>query len=328
MKFLLLLFLIACSSPDYQNSEVPPAEDHDLGEISGSRVDEISGSKKNKKSQRVRVAKDENEGDKKINPLKDEEIYLTKQRRQEQKRLRGFASTSNQSTRAVHTICRRFDGCQRFCADWLDQNTHCNQWTINTVVQMWSSMLDSFSAEQLIQNAQWAAKHQDVSVFLREADFEQNVMDKIISRLSLESCPFNEGLDIYHSEDVENASLYLVHPEGREQGVKKITDPKHFDVDINAFKGSVNKCLDDKKLSLSELMLVHQNTLGFQLMHQKIANSCAHKEECIQLAYCKINSEPVWTHLEQVKDLDAFNIEVQADKCSYEHFNSLPSIEL
>ena len=153
-------------------------------------------------------------------------------------------------------------------------------------------------------------------------------MDKIIFRLSQEKCPFSAGLDIHHSVNKEKASLYLIHPEGRQKGMKKITDPEFFDIDVDIFKGSVNKCLDEKKSSLSELMLAHENTLGFQLMHQKIANSCAHKEECIQLAYCKINSESVWTHLEQVKHSDDFNLEVQAEKCSYEDFNSLPSVSL
>lgn len=324
MKFLILFMFVltACSQPDDHLSSEAPAdgedgENLDLNEISGSRGGAVQGSRK------LSVAKPADERDAKMNPLTDEEIYLSRQRRQKERKMRGFFASSVQNRSVVRTICRRFDGCQRFCSDWLNQNTHCNQWTVSTVAQVWSSMLDSMNSEQLIQHARWAAVHSDVSVFLRSADFEQKIMDKMILRLSQENCPFSEDLDIHHSANTERASLYLIHPEGRGKGVKKITDPEFFDIDVNIFKGSVNKCLDGN--SLSELMLIHENTLGFQLMHQKIADSCAHKEECIQLAYCKINSEPVWTHLEQVKYSDAFNVEVQAEKCSYNDFNSLPS---
>ena len=322
MKFLILFIFIltACSQPDDHLSSEIPAEDEsvDLDEVAGSR-----GS-----VPKLLEAKTTEERDKKINPLKGEEVYLSKQRRRKSKQFRGFAHSTVQNRPVVRTICRRFDGCQRFCSDWLNKNTHCNQWTVDTVAQVWSSMLDSMNSEQLIQNAQWAAEHLDVSVFLRSADFEQDVMDKIIFRLSQENCPFNKDLDIQHSVNIEKASLYLIHPEGREKGVKKITDPEFFDIDVNIFKGSVNKCLNEKKTSLSELMLAHENMLGFQLMHQKIAGSCDHKEECIQLAYCKINSKPVWTYLEKVKHSDVFNVEIQAEKCSYEDFNSLPSVPL
>ena len=315
MKFFVLfafLFALSCSIPDQQNSE-----------MEGVDLDAISGSRKAGQIRRVSIAKNENERKRKRSSLRDEEVSLTRYRRREQRRFLGFASANKKNISTVHTICRRFDGCQKFCTDWRNQNTDCNQWTVSTVAEEWSSLLDSLSTEQLIENVQWVAMHQDVSAFLREADFEQNIMGKIISRLSQENCAFSEGLDIYHSVNTNEVSLYLEHPEGQEQGLKKITD---FDVDINIFKGSVNKCLNDKQFSLPELMLAHQNTLGFQLMHQRIADSCNHREECIQLAYCKINSEQVWSHLEQVKYSDDFNIEVQAEKCSYEDFNSLPSI--
>jgi len=317
MKFLFLFFFaLSCNNPDQQSSEMPPtAEDGGL--------DGISGSRESGQPRKVSVAEntEEREKRKKQNPLREEEIYLTRQRRRAQRRFRGFSVTNKQNT-AVHTICRRFEGCQKFCADWLNQNTKCNQWSISTVVKEWAFMLDSLNSEQVIANAQWVALHPDVSIFLREADPHQDIMSRLISRLSYESCPFSEGLDIYH----RNASLYLIHPESTEQEErKKITDPN---VDVDVFRGSVKKCLDDKQLSVSELMLVLQNTVGFQLMHRQIAVSCAHSEGCIQLAYCKINSGPVWTHLEQVKYSDVFNVEVQSEKCSYEDFNSLPSIQL
>lgn len=324
MKFFVLIvffFALSCSSPDQQSSEIPLIEGVDLETM-------ISGSREAGQPQQVSVAKNADERDRKINSLREEEIYLSREKRRAQRRLRGFASASKRNTPAVYTICRRFDGCQRFCADWLNQNTDCNQWSVSTVVEEWSSMLDSLNAEQLFENAQWVALRPDVSIFLREADHEQNVINKIISRLSQETCSFNAGLNIYHSVDVQKVSLYLVHPEGQEQGLKKITDHEHSNIDIGVFKGAVNKCLDSKQFSLPELMLAQQNTLGFQLIHQEIAESCGHKEECVQLAYCKIDSEQVWSHLEQVKYSDDFNIEVQAEKCSYEDFNSLPSVQL
>ncbi len=325
MKFLILfafLFTLSCSKPDHQSSEIPPI-------AGGVDLDEVSGSQ-DAENKPVNVAKSADERDREMNTLKDEEVYLTRQRKREQRRRRGFASR-NRSKNSSYTICRRFDGCQRFCSDWMDQNTACNQWTVNTVVQEWSSRLDSLNSEQLIQNAQWMAMHPDVSVFLQEADSNQRVMDKIISRLSMKECPLTKGLNVtvyHHSSSFKKASLRLVHPEGQEQGEKIITDPKYFEVDVYIFKGSVSKCLGEKKFSLSELMLAHQNELGFQLIHQRIADSCGYRDECIQLAYCKIQSDPVWAHLEQVKNLDAFNIDVQADKCSYEDFNSLPSLRL
>lgn len=322
MKFLILLaffFTFSCNSPDYQNSAASQGE--------GVGLDDIAGSRGNDGSKPI-VASDADKRDRQINNLRDEEVYLSKQRRQYRKNRQGFAGVRSNKF-SSYTICRRFEGCQRFCSDWLDYNADCNQWATSTVVQSWYSMLDSLNSEQLIQNAQWVAMHEDVSVFLKAVDFNPGVMDKIISRLSMEACPFSEGLDIYHSKDTEKkVSLYLAHPEGREQGVKTIMDSEHFEINVNIFRGSVNKCLNEKKLSLSESMLAYENQLGFQLMHQKIADSCGHREECIQLAYCKIQSKPVWSHLEQVKDSDAFNISVQAENCSYENFNSLPSIQL
>jgi len=321
MKFFVLFaFFLAfsCSSPDHQDSEPPPVTEVDLAAISGSRG--------KKKFQRVSVVKDINERDRKVNPLKDEEFYLARKKKREQRRLKFPISAGRKNTPEVFTICRRFDGCQRFCADWLNQNIDCNQWSVSRVVAEWSSMLDSLNTEQLFVNARWLAQHQDVSVFLREADHDQSsIVGKIISRLSYESCSFSEGLDIYHSVDTTKANLYLVHPE---EGRKKITDYKRFNVDINMFKGFAKKCLTGQKLSLSELMLTYQNTLGFQLAHQKMAEGCSHNEECIQLAYCKVDSESVWAYLEEVKYSDDFNIEVQTDKCSYEDFSSLPSTQL
>ncbi|MDE0151640.1 MAG: hypothetical protein OXK80_03970 [Bdellovibrionales bacterium] len=322
MKFFVLIvffFALSCSSPDQQNSEIPSLEGVDLDAM-------IAGSREAGHPRQVSIAKSEDERDRKINPLREEEIYLSRDKRRAQRRLRGFASGSKRSTPAVYTICRRFDGCQRFCADWLNQNTNCNQWPVSKVVEEWSYMLDSLTAEQLFENAQWIALRQDVSIFLREADHEQSVINKIIFRLSRETCSLNK--DIYHSMNLEKVNLYLVHPEGQEHGLKKITDHEHSNINIRVFEGAINKCLDNKQFSLSELMLVHQNALGFQLIHQEIADSCGHNEECVQLAYCKIDSEQVWSHLEQVKSSDDFNIEVQAEKCSYEDFNSLPFVQL
>ncbi len=328
MKFLFMfLFTLSCTKPSLHNSEAPSSEDAEGVESADDAGDlsDISGSLE--KPKRVQPAKsiDEKNEDRKVNPLRDEEVYLSLQRRRAQKRQRGFFSRdSGRNSDAV--ICRRFDGCQRFCADWMDKNIDCNKWPVKMVTQEWSSMLDSLSPEELIQNVQWMVLHPEVSVFLRAADFSQGVVDKMISRLSTQECPLSEGLDIYRSQNLENASLHLVHPEGRKAGEKTITDPQYFKVDVYAFKGAVSKCLDEKKMSLPELMLAHQNELGFQLIHQKIAHSCGHRDECVQLAYCKIQSEPVWTYLEQVKHSDAFNVDVQADKCSYEDFHSLPSL--
>ena len=315
VKILFICFFISCSIPNAEvsdlSSEAEEAEEASLSDdIEKGNKDQKSTSRK----PRLRSKKN-------VNKLDQEEILLSRESRQAK---RGF---SVRSEKVDNLLCRRMSGCRKFCSDWLNKNTSCHQWSANTVMDVWSLMLDSFNSEQMLQNIQWVSQNQDVSVFLQNSDKDLELTKKITSKLSQQNCPVGEGLKISHTplpEDSNNTELYLIHPEGQEKGLKKIMDPDLFSFNLPLFKGSLKKCLAGG--SLIESMLEHSNHRGFHLAHQVLQESCGGRKECLQLAYCKINSEKTWSHINEIRYQDSFDTDVHPSLCSYNDFESLPPL--
>ena len=287
-----------------------------------------------------------------INSLSEEEKYLKKARRAERKGLDdtlGFVGFQKED-KNNNVICRRFQGCRRFCSDIYQQNKDCNQWPVKVVLQSWSNRLKKYDIRQLVEHAEWMGRYRDVVGFLHAADLSHSVFRYITHRISERGCEFSGDIklnyEVHGNSQSSSSALYVLSKEDDAQNMKKIMDSTLFYFDAPLFRGMLNKCLyysgleeseensspedssiavTDKPLSLMEYMVAYNNEIGFSIAHQILAQSCGDKNDCIQLAYCTLGSEAVWSYLDKNRYQFGLDIRAQSSLCSYEDFHSLPS---
>ena len=265
--------------------------------------------------------KKKKKGRRRVNALKEEESFLSRKRGDDSHFDHSLSDTT------LGPICRRFPGCIKFCSKW-DSNKACNQWPVGAVLELWSSFIDSYSEEQILQTLNWMAEDQDVSFFLWDSDPEHNIIKKLLIKNSQFSCPLIESADVWMkqqpAEEAETSTaLFLAHPEGRDKGLKKVMDSKLYQFDLPVFKGFMTKCLDNKKISFIEKIAQKKNWRGFMMAHQVLAHSCGESEDCMRLAYCKLNAPDVLTEVQSIRKHSA-GMEVSEMNCEYSAFNSLP----
>ena len=263
---------------------------------------------------------------KKTNVLSDEEKII--QKNKASKEDLGFSDLTKVD-RNKNVICRRFEGCLRFCSDIYQENNDCHQWPVSVVLRSWSDFLNQYSIHQIIDHMEWMGRHRDVMGFLYSADYNRSIFKHLVTRLSDAQCDVKKGaLPLVYDQD----SLYLARSHSSSQERKKMMD-QFFRSDIPLFKGFLNKCLlesekvtskDHSFLSLPEYMLAHNNQIGFSMAHQMLARSCGDRDSCIQLAYCSVNSNRVWSYINSNRYKFGLDIEAQPTLCSYEDFHSLP----
>ena len=326
MKFLiyfLFLFIFAsCSSNTKVSSEASSPEE------TTSAVVEENPDKKKKVF----------EHDKDKNPLSEEARELQINRKVRDLDFLGFKRNPLEEYTNSNVICRRFQGCRRFCAEISQQNRDCNQWPVRVVLQSWKSVLKQYDIHELIDHTEWMGRYRDVTAFLRSVDSSHSIVQHIASRLSSGECKSQERAVslVYKSPSDQSSSLYVSDGENE----KKIMDSNLFHFDNSLFQGVLNKCLyyqlpseqnfseDDSSegsyLSLTEYMVAYNNEIGFGIAHEILAQSCGNRNECIQLAYCSMDSENVWSYVDKNRYEFGLDIQARAALCSYENFHSLP----
>ncbi len=358
MYFLCFFALLSCSSEIQSSSKNVPEDKSSPAQKKEAVQQKIESHQDKKSSDRELNRK------KKVNTISDEERELRMARKHQQPDLQnalGFASTQKESMNS-NVICRRFQGCRRFCSDIYGNNRACNQWPVILVLQSWSNMLKQYDTLQIIDHTEWIGRYRDVVGFLHATDSSNSIFRYITSRLSEGKCESSGAMNLTYLSDVESKnyphSLYLTRSNDDSQmnELKKIMDPVLFKFDPPLFQGMLNKCLydsvakqeknssdddvvmtssdapdgeekvaEDVSLSLVEYMVAHDNEIGFNIAHRVLAQSCGNRNECIQLAYCTIGSDAVWSYIDGNRYRFGLDIEAKPSLCSYEDFHSLPS---
>ena len=329
MKFLIFflsLFIFAsCSSNTKVSSETPSSE----------QVKPAVGEEKSDKDKNVFKRNDNK------NPLSEEARELQANRKVRDLDVLGFNRNPLEEYTNSNVICRRFQGCRRFCSEMSQQNRDCNQWPVRVVLQSWMSVLKQYDIHKLIDHTEWMGRYRDVTGFLRSVDSSHSIVQYIASRLSSGECKSQERAVslVYSSPSEKDQSSSLYVSDGENQ--KKIMDSNLFHFDNSLFQGVLNKCLyysqlpakkdfseeDDSEgsyLSLTEYMVAYNNEIGFGIAHEILAKSCGNRNECIQLAYCTMDSENVWSYVDKNRYQFGLDIQAQASLCSYKDFHSLP----
>ena len=268
---------------------------------------------------------------KKTNPLSEEQKEIEREQKSRLRDLQGILAFNNpeESEKNKNAICRRFEGCLRFCSDIYQKNKACHQWPVTLVLSSWSDLLTQYNVHQVIEHMEWVGRHRDVMGFLHSADYSQSIFQRLTTRLSEAQCDLGAFPLVF-----DQGSLYLSRSDQSAEK-KKIMDSRFFNFDTSLFKGFLNQCLfisaeeshDSLSydfLSLSEYAAMHDNEIAFSLAHQMLSKSCDNRSECIQLAYCAIDSKRVWSYIDSHRYEFGLNIEAKPNLCSYNDFHSLP----
>ena len=252
---------------------------------------------------------------KETNPLKHKEELLAKQRKEQNNE-----EKTNESDER-DPICRRFPGCIQLCASM--NIPDCSWQTARQVAVLWSESIQTANEEQIIQNIEWIYKNPHAVFFLYESDPSQTAIAQLFVKLSEIQCPLLENQDIfYEQEDEDQYSLYLAHPEGVSQGVKRIIDPAVYPFQFPLFKGLLNRCLHQNTQNVFEWTFAHSNWRGFSSALKLLHLSCGANTECTRLAYCKLHPDI----LTALKERPLFHSSTQ--QCEFDSFQSLPKKEI
>ena len=250
---------------------------------------------------------------KEINRLKHQEDLLTKQRKEQNKE-----EEKNESDER-DPICRRFPGCIQLCTSM--NIPDCSWKTARQVAVLWAESIQTADEELIIHNIEWIYKNPHAVFFLYESDPNQTAISQLFVKLSEIQCPLLESQDIFYvQEDEDQYSLYLAHPEGVSQGVKRIIDPAH-PFQFPLFKGLLNRCLHQKTQNVFEWAFTHSNWRGFSSVLKLLHLSCGVNTECTRLAYCQLHPDV----LTALKERPLFHSSTQ--QCEFDSFQSLPKKE-
>ena len=99
---------------------------------------------------------------------------------------------------------------------------------------------------------------------------------------------------------------------------KKIIDGSVAPFDFPVFFSFIKKCFGVSPVRTFTSMAVEiENRSAFEIAHQLLTEACNNNQECVRLAYCSINSELVWKHVDE---------EYKKLGCSYDSFmEALPA---
>ena len=289
--FLYLLLISACTIPERERETNP-------SELTGRfRTPELQTAPKE------------------TNRLKHQEELLNKQRRDQNK------GNKNEPEISADPICRRFPGCIQLCT--IMNDPECTWRTARQVAVLWSESIARASSEEIIQSIERIYRDPHITFFLYESDPSQTALAQWFLKLAELECPLLESKNIFYEQENENQiSLYLAHPEGPSQGVKRIIDSAIHPFQLPLFKGLLNRCLNQKTQNVFEWAFTHSNWRGFSSALKLLHSSCGFNTECTQLAYCTLNSDL----LTALKDSSLFNS--STEQCEFDSFKSLSKKEI
>ena len=250
---------------------------------------------------------------KETNRLQHQEELLAKQRKEQNK--------EKEESDDKDPICRRFPGCIQLCASM--DIPDCTWQTARQAAVLWSESIQTADEELIIHNIEWIYKNPHAVFFLYETDPGQTAMAQLFTKLAEAQCPLLESQDIFYEEDDEDQySLYLAHPEGVSQGVKRIIDPAVYPFQLPLFKGLLSRCFNNKTQNVFEWAFTHSNWRGFSSALKLLHLSCGANTECTRLAYCKLHPDI----LTALKERPLFH--PSAQQCEFDSFQSLPKQEI
>ena len=225
--------------------------------------------------------------------------------------------TKRNVTRVIQPICRGMNGCLQVCEHL--QEPHCKQSSIRQVADLWLNTIHQYTDwTQARDSLNLIAKKSDVAQFLKMADGNNQVIRALFSVHSSADCPLANKQNIFFSYTPQ-ASLYLSpqtetdEEDSNDAGevepllasnMKKIIDGNTVPFDIQIFTRFIKQCFGYNSKTFIEIAAIIENTSALDLGHSLISQACNMNDECIRLAYCEIDSDPVWQKVgSEMKDL-------------------------
>ncbi len=240
--------------------------------------------------------------------------------------------TKRNVTRVIQPICRGMNGCLQVCEHL--QEPHCKQSSIRQVANLWLNAIHQYTDwTQARDSLDLIAKKSDVAQFLKMADENNQVIKALFNMHSSADCPLVNKQNIYFSYTPQ-ASLYLNpqtitdEEDSNDVGeiepllasnMKKIIDGNTAPFDIQIFTSFIKQCFGYNSKTFIEIAATIENTSALDLGHRLISQACNMNDECIRLAYCEIDSDPVWQKV---------GMEMQDLGCDFNDFSEVTAPEL
>lgn len=112
--------------------------------------------------------------------------------------------------RKIQPICRGINGCLRVCKHF--DSPKCKQLSADKVVSFWLNKIGTYKSwEQVINDLKLIATKPDVSVFLKNMDQNNRVVQALFRLNTSADCPMNKAGNILFSHS-PSPSLYLKSP--------------------------------------------------------------------------------------------------------------------
>ena len=212
-------------------------------------------------------------------------------------------------------ICRTFLGCIKMCSYMQSEN--CTLLSAPNVLELFEEFVVESSESEMVNHLEWIFEDPHVSYYFQYVDQNQTILSRMIERISdSESCPLFENQDVFYNEEENQVSLYIASSNDPQEGVKKVVDSNQHDFNFPLFKGLMRQCLDQK--DVFSYAMEKENKQGIFLGHQLLDKSCGSNPLCIQLAYCRTNSEDIQDYAQNIFSISNLS-------CHYEDFQSLTS---
>ena len=214
--------------------------------------------------------------------------------------------------RVIQPICRGMNGCLQVC-DYL-QAPRCKQSSITEVAALWLEEIKEYTDwEQARDSLDLIAKKSDVTAFLRAADENNQIAKTLFQMYSSADCPLKNKQSMSYSYTPQ-ASLYLNRQgdasiadetnkdtqdevNSSNSNIKKIIDGNIVPFDLQIFTSFIKQCFGYNSRTFIEIAATIENTEALALGHELISEACNMNNECIRLAYCEVDSQPVWQNV-------------------------------